>query len=651
MIRPGKRFVFTVVTGVIPIVVLVILELALQIVGAFERLPVVYDVPNKLGTLRGFNALVAGRYVDPRRTAVPMLTPETFRTVKTPDVLRVLCLGGSTTAGFPFDCQVPYPAQLRQRLSEAYPRKHVEVLNAGIAAISSYVVLDMLPELLETKPDVVVVYMGHNEFYGIYGSGSALVEGGSDLIVRASLAAQRTRIGRMIKRCVEFLAGSPKTGSAARTLMQEAVKDQVIPFGSLKYRTTIENFHRNLDRLLSRCADDGIPVIISSLVSNERDLPPFRPIVDSTRIRPVDARTLFAKGDSLCALRRWDDAATLFGDLLRADSGNADTWYRMGKCALALSQPDRARAWFVGARDRDAMRFRASGDANAAILSAARKWNALLVDLDSLFAERSPDRIIGSELICDHLHPNPLGYALMAEAFCSAIESLRVVSDSPVTGRNDATPRGVTDLDWEIGLLKVFPIMHAWPFRIEFGSGAEYRPFGDTAANRVAYEYLDARIPWSSAHQLMAQEYLRRGDEASARKEYEAVAVFEPDDQWPWRMIAESYKRESRWDLRAAALEECLRRPGPRGMPAYELALTFMELKNLRGAIDAMSTAVQAPEFTSEQRKNAMFYLAGFLSDAGKTQEAVDILRALLREDPRYGPAQKFLGQLLGRGR
>jgi tetratricopeptide (TPR) repeat protein len=148
----------------------------------------------------------------------------------------------------------------------------------------------------------------------------------------------------------------------------------------------------------------------------------------------------------------------------------------------------------------------------------------------------------------------------------------------------------------------------------------------------------------------MAQEDLRRKDEASARREYGAIAVFDPDDQWPWRMMAESYKRESRWDLRAAALGECLRRPGPRGMPAYELALTFMQLRNLRGAIDAMSTAVQAPELTADQRKNAMFYLAGLLSDAGKSGDAVAILKALLREDPRYVPAQKFLGQLLGRG-
>jgi lysophospholipase L1-like esterase len=648
MSSPRQRLLFRVFTVLVPLALLAALEFILRASGAFEVLPVVYDLPNSGGQVRAFNALVAGRYVDPRRTTVPMLTPETFRAVKTPEVLRVLCLGESTTAGFPFDCQVPFPAQLRQRLSDAYPGKRVEVLNAGIAAIGSYVVLDMLPELLDTRPDVVVVYMGHNEFYGIYGSGSALMEGGSDLFVRGGLAVQHTAIGRMIQRGLELVTKQPAADPSRVTLMQQAVRDQVIPLGSKKYHATLENFQRNLDRLMARCAGRGVPVVVASLVSNERDLRPFRPIVDSARISPATARVLMARGDSLVGLRRWDDAAGVYGNLLRADSGNADVWFGMGRCALALGKRVEARRWFAGARDRDAMRFRAPGEANAILRSAAGKRNAVFVDLDSIFAAHSPDGIVGSELICDHLHPNPRGYALMARAFCDAIENLRVVPSSPSPAANEAAPRGVTDLDWDIGLLKVYPIIRDWPFRHEGSTLPPYHSFGDTAATPLAREYLSGRLSWTRAHQLMAEDQLRRGNESAARGEYLAVAVFSPEDPWPWRMMAESFKRESKWDMRAAALAECLRRPGQHGMVAYELALTCAQANDRQGAVNAMAIAAQAPEFSAEQKKNAKFFIAGYLSDAGRTGDAVEILTSLLREDPGFAPAQQFLMRLRG---
>jgi lysophospholipase L1-like esterase len=646
MIRPGKRTLFVAVTALAPVVVLVVLEFTLRTAGAFERLPVVFDLPGSGGEIRAFNSLVAGRYVDPRRTTVPMLTPETFRAVKTPDILRILCLGESTTAGFPFDGQVPFPVQLRQRLSEAYPGKRVEVLNAGIAAIGSYVVVDMLPELLDTQPDVIVVYMGHNEFYGIYGSGSAFVEGGSDFFVRGALAVQRTAIGRMMKRGLELLSKTPETDASRTTLMQQAVRDRDIPLGSKQYRTTMENLERNLDRLLSGCANRGVPVILSSLVSNDRDLRPFRPVVDSTRIASATARMLIARGDSLRREQRWDDAARSYGDLLRADSGNADAWFGMGRCSLALGRPDEARRWLDGARDHDAMRFRASGEANVVLRRAAQRHGALFVDMDSIFAAQSPDGIVGAELVCDHLHPNPRGYALMARAFCDAIETMKVVPSAPVPAAHEALPRGVTDLDWDIGLLKVYPIVCAWPFRYPGEAAPAFHPFGDTAATPLAREYLNGRLSWTRAHQLMAEDYLRRGNEPSARGEYLALAVFSPDDPWPWRMMAESFKRESKWDLRAAALAECLRRPGQHGMVAYELALTCQRLNDRQGAVNAMSIAARAPEFSREQRKNAEFFLAGFLSDDGRTGEAVEILTSLLREDPGFVPAREFLMRL-----
>jgi len=643
-----KRLLFLAVTALTPLALLLALELGLRAIGAFERVPLIYDLSPGTERVRAFNPLVAARYVDGRKTVVPMMTPETFRAAKAPDELRVLCLGESTTAGFPFDCQVPFPVQLRQRLAEAYPSKKIKVLNAGVAAIGSYVVLDMLDELLETAPDVVVVYMGHNEFYGVYGSGSALVEGGDDLLVRAGLGLQHTAIGRMMKKAVSALGGVPAADPRRVTLMQQAVKDQAIPLGSAKYRTAMENFGCNVDRLLERCSVRKIPVVVASLFSNERDLRPFHPIMDSTRIQPSVVRELLVRTDSLCGGGKWGEALRYYGDGMASDSGNADFWYGTGRCLAALGKTDEAKRWFEGARDRDGMRFRAPGEANSILRTRSQQRGAAFVDLDSLFSTHSAGGIVGSELLCDHVHPNPDGYALMAGAFCDAIETLHVMAVPPVPSPGEAVPRGVTDLDWDIGMLRVFPLVSQWPFRYAAGTEVHFRPHGDSAAALIARQYLEGRLSWTRAHQTMAEEWLRRGNETGARGEYFAVAVFNPDDPWPWRMQAESYGRESRWEMRGAALMECLRRPGPHGMVAYELALNRAQLHDLPGAIGAMGVAAGAPEFSSDQRKNARFFLAGYLSDAGKTSEAMGVLADILREDPAFTPARQFLSRLRG---
>jgi len=46
------------------------------------------------------------------------------------------------------------------------------VVNVGISAISSYMVLNFVNELVQYQPDLFVLYMGHNEFYGAFGIGS-----------------------------------------------------------------------------------------------------------------------------------------------------------------------------------------------------------------------------------------------------------------------------------------------------------------------------------------------------------------------------------------------------------------------------------------------------------------------------------------------
>ena len=56
-------------------------------------------------------------------------------------------------------------------LADAWPEREVEVVNLGITSIASFAVAQVVEDALVLSPDLVVVYTGHNEFYGLYGTG------------------------------------------------------------------------------------------------------------------------------------------------------------------------------------------------------------------------------------------------------------------------------------------------------------------------------------------------------------------------------------------------------------------------------------------------------------------------------------------------
>ena len=54
---------------------------------------------------------------------------------------------------------------IRKRLELVYPNTTIEVVNISMTAVNSYTVLDLLPGVLDQKPDLVLIYAGHNEYY------------------------------------------------------------------------------------------------------------------------------------------------------------------------------------------------------------------------------------------------------------------------------------------------------------------------------------------------------------------------------------------------------------------------------------------------------------------------------------------------------
>ncbi|KAA3659351.1 MAG: hypothetical protein DWQ10_09015 [Calditrichaeota bacterium] len=640
----AKNTVFTIIMLLVPVLFFVLLEIGLRIFGGYQQEPLVVKTHKNGKEVYQINQNIARRYFDPNKVNVPAAAPETFNAHKTASTFRIFCLGGSTTAGFPFDCQVSFPQQLRYLLQNSYPRYRFEVINLGISAVNSYTVLDLLPDVLELQPDLILVYMGHNEFYGAYGSASSFALPGSDQFIRFYLKLQKLHTIQFLQSIVSLFSISESTPKKKNlSLMAAVVQDQQIAWRSENYQKTMQVFSNNLEIILNSCCRAKEPVIMSNLVSNIRDLKPF-----SANIKRAGANTGdgLAIAYSLFNAKNYTASAEAYRQLLGTDASDAGLWFNLGKSYIGLGDSVQALQALTEAKDRDQVRFRAAEDANLIIKTLASETNASFIDMQTRFAAHAQHGLIGDDLICNHLHPNPNGYYLMAKAFYEQIQSLNMLNGLDSTFFVQDKPYFVTDLDWDIGLLKIFEMVNSWPFEEKNVTFDDYKAYGEPKAAEIARNYLFEENIWSRAHYKMADAFIKQKAFEKARLEYLAVSVFVPEDSYPYNRVAKTYEYEGRWRAREIFLKKELQYSPARGMVWYQIAMAQFKQKQYRNASQSMLNALKERDLNQKERLNARWHLAGFYYEANQVDQAISILKGILRDIPNFTPAKSFLQKI-----
>lgn len=103
------------------------------------------------------------RYEIPRSRRA-YFRPESFAAQKASNEYRIFCLGESTTQGSPYGIETSYTTWLELALGAADPSRKWEAVNCGGISYASYRLAPILAEVLEHQPDLIVIYVGQNEF-------------------------------------------------------------------------------------------------------------------------------------------------------------------------------------------------------------------------------------------------------------------------------------------------------------------------------------------------------------------------------------------------------------------------------------------------------------------------------------------------------
>ncbi|HLZ87388.1 MAG TPA: hypothetical protein VKQ52_09110, partial [Puia sp.] len=402
---PRRLRLFRLIALILPILLLILTEALLHLFHYGYDTSVFITAPGNNDYLV-FNPDASKQYFSD-----PLLATsgnrELFHKTKQPGTLRIFVLGESTTIGYPYFHNGSFHRWLQYRLMRTNPGKKIEIINVSLTAVNSYTVLGFAREVVKQEPDAVLIYTGHNEFYGALGVASTSRLGSTPWLINTLLWLRQWRLFQLLTRIFHalthlFSTGPPKTG---HTRMELMVADQQIAFGSPLYASGIRQFRTNMDETLALFHHSGIPVFLSNLVSNLKDQ------------RPLNSFTT----THLAADPTHPDAdpTNTGADSAHPDPANALYNFTLAGQAWQRGDYPTAKQDYILAKDLDALRFRAPETLNDIIDSLCKRYreNTFLVDTRAAFEAASDHGIIGNSLLLEHVHPNLTGYALISDVF------------------------------------------------------------------------------------------------------------------------------------------------------------------------------------------------------------------------------------------
>lgn len=474
-----------------PFLVLLVLEGALRLFGYGHDLAVFTPDAARKGYLV-LNRHASKRYFANQKNAT-YGNQEPFAAQKATGTFRIFVLGESTTIGYPYMNNGSFHRWLQYRLLHTYPERDFEVINLSLTAVNSYTVLDFGKAVLDYEPDAVLVYTGHNEYYGAMGVAATKGIGHNRTLARLLMNLRGLRLTQLMASLTDGVTTliSGNNVDLRENLMKRMAADQQIALGSEEYQAGLDQFRANMNELADAFSARGVPLLISDLVSNEKDLKPFISIPDK-------------QGNS------------------------AGAHYQSGIDLYKQEKHPGAKKEFILAKELDALRFRAPEALNSMINDIAHAHKGVtLVHTRDLFEKHSPAGILGKETLLEHVHPNLQGYALLSEAF---YQSLRKTGTLPAPIEEMSfeilkKQMPITPVDSLKGEYEMMILKEGWPFNIPMPKEEKREK---TEEEQLAGALVVKQISWRNAMARLQHYYAAAKDTAQMLRVTEALALDDP---------------------------------------------------------------------------------------------------------------------------
>ena len=548
-------------------------------------------------------------------SARPSPTYDGFFETKQPGSFRVFVMGGSTTAGFPYTINGSFARYIRHFLETAFADKPVEVINLGISAVNSYTVRDLLPGVIEKEPDLLILYMGHNEYYGALGIGSVEYLGRFRSLVNLMISLEDYRTIKLLRNLIGSMLGrfsQPPPSQKDETLMARLVGEKLIPLNSDVYNAGLSQFEGNMSDILEMLRQYQVPVIISTLTANIKDQPPFESLPASDLPPAAD---VFAEAERNYARGAYAEAGQLY----------------------------------LQASDLDALRFRAPQDMNRIVHSLAEQYDIPVVFMDQVFNQKSTHGIPGRNLFTDHVHPTLAGYRLMGFAIIEMMRQ-KALLPRPLSNaqaaeihRLAAKKMTLTRLDSIVADLRIRKLKGGWPFlkgSVQNLALQNFRP-ADTI-EELSLAMVTKQVNWEEAHLKAAIWYRDQGRVDEFVREMQAILENIPLNPSPFKILIDGLIANQRIDTAFPYLLELDKR-FPDAYSKKWLGTYFLYKKNYGQALDFLQ---QSREY-NERDAQLWYNLAGAYLHLADYPASLQAIQKCLVLDPDFPGARRMEQDLI----
>ncbi len=545
MLHNKKKVVlFKIIAVCLPVLFVAGLELAFRFFDVGRDLNL-FITSSLDGDYLSVNPDVSHRFYVQEENAVKG-TDDQFLKEKGPDSFRIFVLGESTSLGFPFRHHLSFASMLRYRLQESLPEKLIEVVNLSLTGVNSYALVEFANEVIDQKPDAVIIAAGHNEYYGALGVASTSTLGNNSQFVRWAIQARKLRSVQVLSNAYgnlqENLIDQPI--DLRKNLMERMVSNKEISQDGKLYQNGLNQFKENITLSLEKFQASNIPVFYLECISNEKDQQPFI----SKSKNSEQQEYLESEIKKLKRLTDVGEKIKGFHGLVDMDESYAMTHYHLAKAYLETENTLKAKAHFIRAKEYDNLRFRAPEEINEIAQMVCKQTGAMFIPLREILEGKSEDKLLGNSLFMEHLHPNTEGHFLLADALYQKVGGLAKAKFQKfkTVEFNDAQALfPVNVVDSLFGVYTTLILKEGWPFN------EPIQPLNEsekTMEEALAGGLVVGQISWENAMDKLYRYYVGEGELEKAFIVAETVAMANPFQLFSQKKAGQLAFSLDKWD-------------------------------------------------------------------------------------------------------
>ncbi|HZI24984.1 MAG TPA: SGNH/GDSL hydrolase family protein, partial [Chryseolinea sp.] len=327
-----------------------------------------------------------------------------FKEKKEKDQLRIICLGGSASAGWPHPAEETYSRYLEKVLQNVYPSKKIEVINCSAHGFASYRIRQVFETIIPFEPDAVIVWCGNNEFLERRNYKTSEIK---NTLIKFRNNFRSLQLVRQLFVEPRYNDTPEVTDTFWKKINEEALE---LRSDSAQYTKVKEHYEKSMADIIAQASQNNIRLLLMTVPVNLRDWEPNVSHLGTKKEDSLKWLEAFNEGKKDYLTSNYAEAITAFKRANNIAPLHAETLFWLAKACQGVNDTIAAVDYYIRAKDQDYNPFRAISDFNNTLRTLARDHSEVtLLDIEYKMNSYAYKGIPGFDMFLDYVHPTRLG--------------------------------------------------------------------------------------------------------------------------------------------------------------------------------------------------------------------------------------------------